>query len=143
MSRSQRALLAMLLAGGPLAGHAACTLNALGMNFGGYDVFRPEDTEMTATLEVSCDVDTHYEISLSAGLGSYTARTLTSGTDLLIYNLFVDPTRLSIWGDGSAGTGTVSGQGTSANYAVYGRIPARQNAPVGQYSDSVTVTVTF
>lgn len=59
--------------------------------------------------------------------------------------LVVDATLLTIWGDGSAGTGTFKGTGTGTEVAtpVYGRIPARQNAHVGTYSDMVTVTVTF
>jgi hypothetical protein len=31
----------------------------------------------------------------------------------------------------------------SANYAVYGRIPARQNAHVGSYGGSISVTITY
>jgi spore coat protein U-like protein len=38
---------------------------------------------------------------------------------------------------------TVSGTGTSSDFTVYGRIPARQNASVGSYSDTITVTITF
>jgi len=70
---------------------------------------------------------------------------MKSGTHALAYNLFLDATRLTIWGDGSAGTGTVSGVGTGANIntPVYGRIAARQNAFVGTYSDVITVTITF
>jgi spore coat protein U-like protein len=66
-----------------------------------------------------------------------------SAGNLLSYNLYLDPTRLTIWGDGSATTGTVSGTGITGSYTVYGRIPARQNAVVGIYADIVTVTVAF
>jgi spore coat protein U-like protein len=70
---------------------------------------------------------------------------MTSGTHVLTYNLYLDPTHLTIWGDGSSGTGTVSGTGTGANVGtpVYGRIPPGQNASVGSYSDVITVTVTY
>lgn len=47
------------------------------------------------------------------------------------------------WGDGSPGTATVNGSGTTHTFTVYGRIPARQNAVVGSYSDTITVTITF
>jgi hypothetical protein len=38
---------------------------------------------------------------------------------------------------------TASGTSTPGNHTVYGRIPARQNAFVGTYTDAVTVTVTY
>jgi spore coat protein U domain-containing protein, fimbrial subunit CupE1/2/3/6 len=143
VSRIERAVALLLLAGCPLAAEAACELSVLGMSFGDYDTFKIEDTDITTSIDVSCDVDTSYEITLSTGLGTYAARTMTSGANPLVYNLFIDPTRLSIWGDGTSGTATLSDHGTSASYSVYGRIPARQNAFVGSYSDSVIVTITF
>jgi spore coat protein U-like protein len=68
---------------------------------------------------------------------------MMSAGNLLSYNLYLDPTRLTIWGDGSAGTGTVNSTGITGSSTVYGRIPARQNAVVGMYADVVIVTVTF
>jgi spore coat protein U-like protein len=116
-----------------------------GLNFGTYDVFSPLNDDITGTISVNCPSGTSYTLSLSSGFGTYAARTMTSGTNILGYNLFLDPTRLTIWGDGSAGTGTASGvgTGTSTDTPVYGRIPAGQNVSVGNYSDVLTVTVTF
>jgi spore coat protein U-like protein len=37
----------------------------------------------------------------------------------------------------------VSSSGSNENHSVYGRIPARQNAYVGAYADSITVTLNF
>jgi spore coat protein U-like protein len=133
----------MCVGGCPLAALAGCNLNVIGLNFGEYDIFSVQDTNITTTLGVSCDVDTPFEISLSAGSGTFATRTLTSGANLLNYNLFLDPTHLTIWGDGSPGTSTLSTTGTGGNYTVYGRIPAHQNAAVGSYADTITVTITF
>ena len=127
----------------PLTAHADCTLDVVGLNFGDYDPFSSQDIDITASIAVSCDVESSYEIALSTGFGSYTARLLTNGPNLLSYNLFVDPTRLTVWGDGSPGTSTVSSQSVSADLPVYGRIPAGQNAHLGSYGDSVTITITF
>ena len=106
-------------------------------------MFSTLDDDITGTINVSCQASTSYSISLSSGSGAYSARTLLSAGNLLNYNLYLDPTRLTIWGDGSAATGTLSGSGTTGSYTVYGRIPARQNAVVGIYGDIVTVTVAF
>jgi spore coat protein U-like protein len=140
----RRGLFAALLAiAAPCAHAAGCSVSTVGLNFGNYDVFSTLDDDITGTINVSCQASTSYTISLSSGSGTYSARTLLSAGNLLNYNLYLDPTRLTIWGDGSATTGTVSGSGTTGSYTVYGRIPARQNVVVGIYADIVTVTVTF
>lgn len=139
-----RWLSASLLAlAAPCAHAAGCSVSTVGLNFGNYDVFSTLDDDITGTINVSCQASTSYSISLSSGSGTYSARTLLSAGNLLSYNLYTDPTRLTIWGDGSAATGTVSGTGTTGSYTVYGRIPARQNAVVGVYADILTVTVAF
>lgn len=136
---------AVLMAAASLAYPAACTVSTLGLNFGNYDVFSTLNDDITGTVSVNCPSSTAYSISLSSGSGTFASRAMTSGTNLLYYNLYLDATRLTIWGDGSAGTGTVSGTGTGAavGSTVYGRIPWGQNAVVGSYSDSIIVTVTF
>lgn len=139
-------LLACVLAlNAPVARSAGCTVSTSGLNFGNYDVFSPLNDDITATINVNCPSDTAYSIWLSSGSGTFSSRTLTNGAHLLGYNLYLDPTHLTIWGDGSAGTGTFSGTGTGANVAtpVYGRIPAEQNPWVGSYTDVITITVNF
>ena len=126
--------------------HASgCTVSSSGLNFGNYDVFSTLNNDTTGTIDVNCANGTSYTIGLSSGSGTFYSRTMTNGPYSLAYNLFIDPTRLTIWGDGSSGTTTVSGTGTGANVGtpVYGRIPAGQNAYVGSYSDVLTITVTF
>jgi spore coat protein U-like protein len=129
----------------PIGRAAGCTVSTSGISFGNYDVFSTLNDDITGTVNVNCLSGTTYVISLSSGSGTYTSRIMTNGANILAYNLFLDPTHLTIWGDGSAGTGTLTGTGTGANTAatVYGRIPAGQNAAVGAYSDVITVTVTF
>jgi spore coat protein U-like protein len=134
---------ALLVIAAPCAYSARCSVSTVGLNFGNYDVFSTLDDDITGTINVSCQSSTSYSISLSSGSGTYSARTLLSAGNRLNYNLYLDPTRLTIWGDGSAITRTVSGSGITGSYPVYGRIPARQNAVVGVYADTVTVTVTF
>src|SRR5205814_2154905 len=109
------------------------TVSTSGLNFGTYDVFSSLNDDITATINVDCPTNTAYSIWLSSGSGTFSSRALRNGGQILAYNLYLDPTHLTIWGDGSAGTGTFSGMGTGSNIAtpVYGRIPAAQNAWVG------------
>jgi spore coat protein U-like protein len=70
---------------------------------------------------------------------------MVSGGNTLNYSLFSNAGRTTNWGN-NIGTDTVAGTGTGAlqTLTVYGRIPASQTtAPVGSYSDTITVTVTF
>jgi spore coat protein U-like protein len=125
------------------AGAANCNVSAIGVAFGSYNVFSSTATDITGSVSVTCNRTTPYTIALSTGSGTYSSRSLKNGTNVLSYNLFVDVTRLTIWGDGSGGTQTVSGSSTNATFTVYGRIAARQNVKVGAYTDSITVTVTY
>jgi spore coat protein U-like protein len=142
----QLGLLTCALAlGATVARSEGCTVSTTGLNFGNYDIFSSLNDDITATINVDCPSGTAYSIWLSSGAGTFSSRTLTNGGKLLAYNLYLDPTRLTIWGDGSAGTGTFSGTGTGSNVGtpVYGRIPAGQNAWVGSYADVITITVNF
>jgi spore coat protein U-like protein len=138
-------LTCVLVFAAPVAWSANCTVSTSGLNFGTYDVFSTVNDDITATITVNCTKNRSYSISLSSGSGTFGSRTLTGTVGSLTYNLFLDSTHLTIWGDGSSGTGTFSGVGTGANIGtpVYGRIPAKQNVHVGSYSDLITVTVTF
>jgi spore coat protein U-like protein len=136
-------LACLLAVAAPIAHSTGCSVSTVGLNFGNYDVFSTLDNDITGSINVTCQASTSYSISLSSGTGTYASRTMMSAGNLLSYNLYLDPTRLSIWGDGSAGTGTVSSTGITGSSTVYGSIPARQNAVVGIYADVVIVTVTF
>jgi spore coat protein U-like protein len=122
---------------------AECSLSLIGLSFGSYDPLSYTDADITGSISVQCDVDTSAQVSLSAGSGPFALRQMKSGLDSLFYNLYTDPAHLTIWGDGSPGTSVMSFSGTSGTRTVYGRIPARQNVPVGTYGDTITVTLTF
>jgi spore coat protein U-like protein len=125
------------------AARAECSLGVIGLSFGSYDPFSNTDADITGSISVQCDVDTSAQVSLSAGSGPFALRQMKSGVDSLFYNLYTDPAHLTIWGDGSPGTSLMSFSGTSGTRTVYGRIPARQNVPIGTYGDTITVTLTF
>jgi spore coat protein U-like protein len=71
---------------------------------------------------------------------------MSNGASNLTYQLYSDAARTMIWGDGTAGTVTVSAHVASngtQNNTVYGRIPALQGVRPGAYTDTITVTVTY
>lgn len=127
---------------------SACAVSAANLAFGNYDPLSVLNTDGTSTVTVTCSLLAPYNVGISAGgYGSgVSARKMQigSGTDTLNYSLFRDALRTQNWGV-TVGTDTLSGVGTglAVPTVVYGRIPAAQNAPVGSYSDTVTVTVTY
>jgi spore coat protein U-like protein len=73
---------------------------------------------------------------------------MRSGTHPLYYNLYTNVARTIIWGDDSGGGESVAAafpptSRSARAFSIYGRIPAQQNAWVGVYHDSITVTVTY
>ncbi|MGZ5094039.1 MAG: Csu type fimbrial protein [Burkholderiales bacterium] len=145
---AQRALCTSLLAITLMltaqSGWGACTLSVLGVIFGSYDTFSNVPLDNAGgSVAVTCDVATPYTVALSPGSGTYTSRSMSGAGSSLSYNLFVDPTRLIVWGDGTPGTSVVAGATTNASHTIYARIPQRQNVPVGVYADTVIVTLSF
>jgi len=69
---------------------------------------------------------------------------MTFGSNLLSYSLYEDSGHTTVWGQ-TIGTNTVTGTGTGlpVTQTVYGQIPAQQAMPVGAYTDTITVTVTY
>ena len=137
---------AWLLAAGAIAAPAqatTCDIAPQGVNFGAYDPFEPADLDGVGNISVTCDGDASVTISLSSGTGSYSPRTMISGADHMAYNLYTSAQRIMVWGDGSAGSDTVSATIRTGQFPIYGRIPARQNVPRGDYGDTIFVTISY
>lgn len=143
-------LLLVLLSGNA---YAICHVSVTSINFGTYDVFATSPGDSVGTLTISCTdrapgVYANVSIGSSANSGTFSPRKMkrSGGTDLLDYNLFTNSNRTTVWGDGTAGTITVttparvrSGKPVTMN--VYGRIPAGRDVSVGSYTDTLVVTV--
>ncbi|MDB4245835.1 spore coat U domain-containing protein [Amylibacter sp.] len=123
----------------------ACSLNYTGVVFGKYDFYNDAALLSSGNIDVSCASGVGYTITLSAGNGTYEQRVMASGAHLLNYNLFTAANRALVWGDATYGSARVSGSGSgeAVNHVVYGSIPPHQNVPAGNYSDTVTVMITF
>ena len=141
---------------------ASCSLSASPAVFGPYDNTLNEMA--VATVSGTCskgdaaDPDmTGATLTLSAGASNaFNTRQMAKGSDRLEYNIYTSAARTIIWGDGTAGTGTVAAltiqsngrflnHNSSRHFAIpaYGRIPANQDAVPGAYSDTITVTMFY
>ncbi|WP_395826979.1 spore coat U domain-containing protein [Collimonas sp.] len=149
-------LAASMLLALPLSAQALladCTVAGTGVAFGSYASPGSTSATGTGTVTVTCNglgLLVSYTIQLTAGNGTFPTRLLKSGaTNSLSYNIYTDNARSIVWGDGSAGTSTVTDSyllslGNNArNYKAYGLIPGGQNQPAGTYTDTLTITITY
>ena len=126
-----------------------CAVAALPLAFGTYDPTSSSNLDGTATVTVTCSLNTAYNVRMSAGSngGGISARKMLiggGGTDLLPYSLFRDSNRTQNWGE-TDGNDTTSGTGSGLPQllTVYGRIAGSENVPAGAFTDTVTVTVSY
>ncbi|WP_111640514.1 Csu type fimbrial protein [Marinimicrobium alkaliphilum] len=123
----------------------SCTVTTSAIAFGSYDPLNSQAVDTVGDIEISCEQETGYNLSLSQGTSmSYDPRTLISNTDTLAYNLYTGATHQIIWGDGAEGTVTISGTADpTAVEHIYGLIPGGQNAPAGIYQDTLILTIEY
>jgi spore coat protein U-like protein len=130
---------------------ANCLVAADNIDFGSYD--GTAALAANGAVKVRCSSGTPFTIGLSTGGGGFAQRLLSDGAGhSLQYNLFTAATFDTVWGDGSNSSATVSDTGAGMSSAkelsktVYGQLvnsAANQDAPAGNYSDTITVTVTY
>lgn len=157
------AAFALLLCAVAGKSHAAadCAISAVSLNFGAYDPAATLADDSVGTVTVTCRhvsggaQRVSYSVSLSNGLSGTSAatRAMRAGAARLGYNVFTDPARTQVWGNGSGGTVIASGamtvgpgvgNGTKTFvHSVYGRIPQLQDAAPGTYNDTMVLTLVF
>jgi spore coat protein U-like protein len=130
--------------------HANCTFSGIAIDFGAYSPLNPAPLDTTGSLIFQCNQRDHnVMITLSRGSGSsFAARRMVSGSSQLFYNMYLDAGRTVIWGDGSGGSQAYlirnpQPNNQNINIPIFGRILPGQSAKVGNYSDTIVVTMTF
>ncbi len=144
-------LLVMPTLAPPAEGALNCSFNSVtGVNFGTYDVFNSSPTKATGSITYQCKKVGGIQLmvmDLSTGSsGTFTNRTLRTGSNVLNYNLYPDAANSQVWGDGTGTTYQYSIDPVDQKVytlTVYGTIPAGQDVGVGSYTDTITVTMNF
>lgn len=117
------------------------------LDFGSVPGFITGNVDQTSTIGMTCTGRTAWQVGLNNGLyasGSVRRMKLSTSTTYVTYELYRDASRGLRWGntlntDTAQGTGT----GTPQTLTVYGRVPAPQTPVAGDYSDTITVTITY
>lgn len=127
--------------------YAQCTVTATNINFGNYDITSTTNATSTGTITVTCSNDTNVVISIGQSIyGGINPRKMkhTIYNDFLNYNIYQNAGMTIIWGDGTNGTSPmiVNRIGRNKTYTYYGVLFAGQDVSAGNYTDSLTVTVT-
>lgn len=147
-------LLTMLLAAGALSAaataEAACTISTTAVNFGGYNVFSASPDDATGQVTYRCTNPRPPLVTIQldkGGAPTFNPRQMRMGSEVLNYNLYLDSTRSTIWGDSTGGSQTYTRSNPptnqNINVSVFGRIPAGQDVSAGSYSATVTATIFF
>lgn len=129
----------------------ACNVTGSTLTFGGSidPLQTPGPVDASTSLNVTCTKTTPYSVALSAGTNAgnasaFGSRAMKSGNNSLPYQLYLDAGRTQVWGDGnSSGVYAGTGTGSQQNLTVYGRLPSLNGIVPGNYSDTVTVTITY
>lgn len=122
---------------------ASCTVTAPASPFMAFGNYQPltfagkltsADKDSVATVSVDCTEEANYTLSLGEIGGSTIPRQMINedrpGAPRMNFNIFTDPQRSIVWGDGMNGqvlSGSTGAGGGTNNHTVYGRIPAGQH----------------
>jgi spore coat protein U-like protein len=133
-----------------------CSLAVTALQFGDYVPYRIGATDSTATLVVTCTTSspTIGQVDGSIAMGGASPasdRTIGNGVHALQYQLYLDPARSRIWGNGiDQGnilpiTGIVSSAAPfRQTITIYGRIPGRNmSAAAVDYAGVMTATLDY
>jgi len=130
--------------------NSACTIDsAADLVFPATDTTTLASAAQTATADiaVTCSNGTAVQVGLSGGTsGDVNARVLThtDGTSTLTYGLFTDAGLTTNWGNTPGNdTQDYASDGTTQTLTIHGQLDAQTAPIIGDYSDTVTVTVTY
>ena len=134
---------------------ASCTATAVDVAFGRISTLSSAEQNTNGTVTVTCRSTVVETVSFSLGLstgysGTYLHRHMqTNNGPGFAYQLYLDPARTLVWGDGTGGTQVLRGSMTlrantvRQDFAVYGRVFGHQKFPVGTFADNLTLLLNY
>ena len=147
-----------LMSAEPRAGNHSCTIDVRPVSFGTYDPLAASAVDAVGQVIYVCgnlaasgtaQGAKAIRIEMDTGGANTYQRHMSAGTglDFLAYNLYLDATHRTIWGQGLYGTDvyvdTHPPNRTPVTVPVYGRVFGLQDVPSGQYVDAVTARILF
>lgn len=133
----------------PNLSFAGCAFNSSDLNFGSYQSpYQSTDVLSSNNIILICDLFTlgnRFSIKLQPGQsGNPARRYLTNGKDRLYYNLFLNSSRNTVWGDGTNGSSSYNGVTLLYSRAtIFSSVFKNQNVSPGYYSDNISFEISF
>ena len=140
-------------------GGRTCTIDVRPVSFGNYDPLQGSAVDalgyviyVCGNIGASSTAPGGNAIRIEMTTGSantFSPRTMVGpdNAQQLEYNLYLDPTHRTVWGQGAFGTDVYVDSSppnrTPVTVPVYGRILERQDVPAGSYIDGVTARIVF
>jgi spore coat protein U-like protein len=127
---------------------AFCAIETRPLSFGIYDPAANADLDALAQVIYICNNQANkIRVEMTTGYANQFDRLMSSGEDTLSYNIYLDATHQTIWGQGAFGTDVYyqsnPPNGTPVTVLGYGRIRAGQGVTPGNYADALTVRILF
>lgn len=124
---------------------ASCSFSVQNILFGAYDPSAPVPLNTIAQFSVNCNGPSSLTLSIGAshtgGSGASRQMRHLLRSETLAYNLFQDSSYTRAWGDGAIGSALVVSVAGRYTGQIFGQIFAGQDSWVGDYEDTVTITV--
>jgi spore coat protein U-like protein len=125
--------------------YAYCSIGLQDIFFGTYDASSAIPDTTIAELVMNCRTATTVTIEISPGQHSKNTvqRKMrhTQKADVLNYNLFHDQSMSQIWSNGIGGSPLVQRVDGRHQIMIYGQIYPHQDVWVGEYEDTVRLTI--
>lgn len=125
---------------------SSCTVTNGTLAFGAYAPTGTGNVDQTGTFTVSCTKGTGATVGLGDGNNFLSgARRMNNGSEFLTYELYQESGHTNVWGNAGGALVTLASAPSNAaqTLTVYGRIPPGQDVSVGNFGDSVQITVTY
>jgi spore coat protein U-like protein len=114
------------------------------LQFAPYNPAAATPNDSTATFVFECNrANIRPTVQLSAGAGTFAQRQMTMGGEALLYNLYSNAGRTTIWGDGTPPSSALTNTRRRTTYTIYGRIPVAQWTSPGDFTDTITITLLY
>ena len=131
------------------APNQGCRINVTALDFGDYSALDPFPDFALGRVIVDCrgSGDFPDRVTVSSGRGGNPhRRAMVHGNAVLFYNIYSDPARRRVAGDGSAGTTPLVPRLRTAGrniFVLFGAIAPQQPVPAGNYDDRLRVELEF
>lgn len=124
----------------------ACVIRMItAINFGTSPHMLTSPVDALGRVDISCPSSVKWSLTMDNGLHAQqgSRNMMNSRGDSLTYGLYQDAARTQPWGSGAGLSGTGLGVSKIISEPVYGRIPVQQVNSSGEYTDTVTITLSY